>query len=235
MDMIKKRRYVTEAEVRFYAIQMAGAIKYMHAKGIIHRDLKMGNVFLDKDMNVKIGDFGLAALLMSGKDMLSCRRTTLCGTPNYIAPEILEKGKKGHDHTVDIWALGIIMYVPLISSSRFLLIDLALQCLLESHLSNRQRKTRSIVRQESWNMTGQNSAHQTITSDKRRKISLQRSSRRRRIDPTRTQLYSTHSSPVDGFLNRMKCLQGFSMKPQALTIFSQSDSVVGEAMLTPGT
>jgi serine/threonine protein kinase len=37
------------------------------------------------------------------------RRTTLCGTPNYIAPEILEKGKKGHDHTVDIWSLGIIV------------------------------------------------------------------------------------------------------------------------------
>lgn len=88
---------------------MAGAIKYMHAKGIIHRDLKMGNIFLDKDMNVKIGDFGLAALLMSGKDWNACRRTTLCGTPNYIAPEILSKDKQGHDHAVDIWSLGIIM------------------------------------------------------------------------------------------------------------------------------
>ena len=102
---------MTEPEVRFYTVQIAGAIKYMHSRGIIHRDLKMGNIFLDKDMNVKVGDFGLAALLMSGKDMQACRRTTLCGTPNYIAPEILEKGKGGHDHTVDIWSLGIIMYV----------------------------------------------------------------------------------------------------------------------------
>jgi serine/threonine protein kinase len=109
MDMVKKRRFLTEPEVRFYTIQTAGAIKYMHAKGIIHRDLKMGNIFLDKDMNIKVGDFGLAALLMSGKDMSACRRTTLCGTPNYIAPEILEKSKKGHDHAVDIWSLGIIM------------------------------------------------------------------------------------------------------------------------------
>lgn len=109
MDMVKKRKYLTEPEVRFYTVQIAGAVKYMHAKGIIHRDLKMGNIFLDKDMNVKIGDFGLAALLMSNKDMAACRRTTLCGTPNYIAPEILAKNNGGHDHAVDIWSLGIIM------------------------------------------------------------------------------------------------------------------------------
>lgn len=109
MDMVKRRKGLTEPEVRFYSIQIAGAIKYMHGKGIIHRDLKMGNIFLDKNMNAKIGDFGLAALLVTGKDMQTIRRTTLCGTPNYIAPEILEKGKKGHDHMVDIWSLGIIM------------------------------------------------------------------------------------------------------------------------------
>ncbi len=113
MDMVKKRRYITEPEVRYYTIQIAGAIKYMHSKGIIHRDLKMGNIFLDSHMNVKIGDFGLAALLISGKDMATVRRTTLCGTPNYIAPEILEKGKKGHDQAVDIWSLGIIIFAML--------------------------------------------------------------------------------------------------------------------------
>jgi serine/threonine protein kinase len=111
MDMVKKRKYVTEPEVRFWTVQIAGAIKYMHARGIIHRDLKMGNIFLDKNMNVKVGDFGLAALLMTGKDWKDCRRTTLCGTPNYIAPEILSKDKGGHDHAVDIWSLGIIMWV----------------------------------------------------------------------------------------------------------------------------
>lgn len=110
MDMVKRRKGLTEPEVRFYAVQITGAIKYMHAKGIIHRDLKMGNIFLDSHMNAKIGDFGLAALVVTGRDMQTIRRTTLCGTPNYIAPEILEKGKKGHDHMVDIWSLGIIMY-----------------------------------------------------------------------------------------------------------------------------
>lgn len=119
MDVVKKRKYITEPEVRFWTVQMAGAIKYMHGKGIIHRDLKMGNIFLDKNMNVKVGDFGLAALLMSGKDWQACRRTTLCGTPNYIAPEILSKDKSGHDHAVDIWSLGIIIFAMLTGKPPF--------------------------------------------------------------------------------------------------------------------
>ncbi|KAF5674670.1 plk kinase [Fusarium heterosporum] len=119
MDMVKRRKGLTEPEVRFYSVQIAGAIKYMHSKGIIHRDLKMGNIFLDSQMNAKIGDFGLAALLVTGRDMHTIRRTTLCGTPNYIAPEILEKGRKGHDHMVDIWSLGIIMYAMFTSKPPF--------------------------------------------------------------------------------------------------------------------
>lgn len=119
MEMVKKRKGLTEAEVRFYTIQIAGAIKYMHGKGIIHRDLKMGNIFLDRNMNAKVGDFGLAALLVTGNDMHTIRRTTLCGTPNYIAPEILQKGKAGHDHNVDIWSLGIIMFAMLTTKPPF--------------------------------------------------------------------------------------------------------------------
>ncbi|PHH55934.1 Serine/threonine-protein kinase plo1 [Ceratocystis fimbriata CBS 114723] len=119
MDMVRRRKGLTEPEVRFYSVQVSGAIKYMHTKGIIHRDLKMGNIFLDSRMNAKIGDFGLAALVVTGTDMHTIRRTTLCGTPNYIAPEILEKGKKGHDHMVDIWSLGIIMFAMLTSKPPF--------------------------------------------------------------------------------------------------------------------
>lgn len=119
MEMVKKRKGLTEAETRFYTVQIAGAIKYMHGKGIIHRDLKMGNIFLDKHMNAKVGDFGLAALLVTGNDMHTIRRTTLCGTPNYIAPEILQKGKAGHDHMVDIWSLGIIIFAMLTTKPPF--------------------------------------------------------------------------------------------------------------------
>lgn len=111
MEMVKARKFLSEPEVRRYVIQMCGAIKYLHGKNVIHRDLKMGNIFLDENMNVKIGDFGLAALLLSQSEYSLNRRRTLCGTPNYIAPEVLAKSWKGHDHKVDLWSLGIIMYV----------------------------------------------------------------------------------------------------------------------------
>ena len=90
-------------------IQTCGAIKYLHQRNIVHRDLKTGNLFLDADMNVKVGDFGLAALLVSQSDYGAIRRTTMCGTPNYLAPEVLEKTGKGHDEKVDLWAIGIMM------------------------------------------------------------------------------------------------------------------------------
>lgn len=94
-------------EVRRHVIQTCGAVKYLHMHNIVHRDLKTANLFLDQDMNVKVGDFGLAAVLVGPNDA-EMRRTTLCGTPNYMAPEILEKGGKGHNEKIDIWAIGII-------------------------------------------------------------------------------------------------------------------------------
>lgn len=114
-DMVRARKGISLPEIRRFVVQLCGAIKYMHARNVIHRDLKMGNLFLDHEMNVKIGDFGLAAILVSPGEYEGSytkalsRRTTLCGTPNYIAPEILDKGKRGHDLKVDIWALGCIM------------------------------------------------------------------------------------------------------------------------------
>ena len=125
MDMIRKRGCLSLPEVRRFTIQLCGAIKYMHTRNVIHRDLKLGNVFLDHRMNVKIGDFGLAAVLAS-KDELEgvfdksySRRTTVCGTPNYIAPEIIQKDKKGHDHKVDIWALGVMVFTMLTGGPPF--------------------------------------------------------------------------------------------------------------------
>ncbi|KAI9784837.1 MAG: Cell cycle serine/threonine-protein kinase cdc5/MSD2 [Geoglossum umbratile] len=115
MEMVKARKYLTGPEVRAFTIQTAGAIKYMHSKNVIHRDLKMGNIFLDANMNIKVGDFGLAALLYSPEG----RRTTICGTPNYIAPEILEKSRNGHNFEVDLWSLGIIIYAMLVGTPPF--------------------------------------------------------------------------------------------------------------------
>jgi Protein kinase domain len=89
----------------------------MHQRCVIHRDLKMGNLFIDAHMNIKIGDFGLAAVVVDDRE----RRQTMCGTPNYIAPELLAKShaSRGHGHKVDTWAIGIICYAMLIGTPPF--------------------------------------------------------------------------------------------------------------------
>ncbi|KAI7209792.1 Pkinase-domain-containing protein [Hortaea werneckii] len=117
-DMLKKRKHLTLPEIRRFIIQIAGAVKYLHHRHIVHRDLKTGNLFLDHEMNVKVGDFGLAALLVTEREMEVKRRTTMCGTPNYLAPEILEKGK-GHDEKVDLWAIGVIAYTLAVGKAPF--------------------------------------------------------------------------------------------------------------------
>ena len=71
-------------------------VKYLHDNKIIHRDLKLGNIFLNDNMEIKLGDFGLATKV----DYDGERKRTLCGTPNYIAPEVLQK--KGHSFEVRI-------------------------------------------------------------------------------------------------------------------------------------
>lgn len=64
---------------------MCNALKYLHKNRVIHRDLKLGNLFLNEKLKIKLGDFGLAAKL----DFDSEKRHTVCGTPNYLAPEVL--------------------------------------------------------------------------------------------------------------------------------------------------
>ncbi|KAL4985890.1 hypothetical protein BDW68DRAFT_198530 [Aspergillus falconensis] len=111
MDMVRKRRCLSLPEVRRFMVQLCGAVKYLHKRNVAHRDLKMGNLFLDRNMDIKVGDFGLAAMIMSEKD--EKRRKTLCGTPNYIAPEVLDRSKGGHTQKVDIWSLGVICFAML--------------------------------------------------------------------------------------------------------------------------
>lgn len=93
---------------------MLSAIIYLHKNRVIHRDLKLGNLFLSDKMEIKLGDFGLATKV----DFEGERKKTICGTPNYIAPEILE-GKQGHSYEVDVWSLGVIAYTLLVGKPPF--------------------------------------------------------------------------------------------------------------------
>ncbi|KIH67603.1 kinase domain protein [Ancylostoma duodenale] len=113
MELHKRRRAVTEPEARFFTHQVCLAVDYLHDKKVIHRDLKLGNLFLNGELQVKIGDFGLATTV----DIEGERKKTLCGTPNYIAPEVLDK--KGHSFEVDIWAIGCILYTLLFGRPPF--------------------------------------------------------------------------------------------------------------------
>ena len=80
-------------------------MKYLQKLKIIHRDLKLDNFLLGDNLEIKIGDFGLAA-------MGSQPRKTICGTPSYIAPEILDS-RNGYSYEVDVWSIGIATYLML--------------------------------------------------------------------------------------------------------------------------
>jgi serine/threonine protein kinase len=85
----------------FYAAQVVVMFEYLHSKNIIYRDLKPENVLIDKDGYLKLTDFGFAKICEG-------RTYTLCGTPEYLAPEILLN--KGHGKPVDWWTFGVLLY-----------------------------------------------------------------------------------------------------------------------------
>jgi serine/threonine protein kinase len=115
MDMLRRRRRFTEPEARFFLVQLIGACYYMHTHQVIHRDLKLGNLLLDSSMNIKVGDFGLAALIESPGE----RKKTICGTSNYIAPEVLFDTANGHSFEVDTWSIGVILYTLVVGRPPF--------------------------------------------------------------------------------------------------------------------
>ncbi|KAM1023406.1 hypothetical protein ACFX13_045005 [Malus domestica] len=107
-DKIVHHGRLSEGEARRYFQQLIDGVDYCHSKGVYHRDLKPENLLLDSLGNLKISDFGLSALPEQGVSLL---RTT-CGTPNYVAPEVLSH--KGYDGAVaDVWSCGVILYVLL--------------------------------------------------------------------------------------------------------------------------
>lgn len=83
MELNKQRGPLTEHEARFYTIQVAEGVKHLHNLQIIHRDLKLGNLFLNEHLQVKIGDFGLATFCEKNE-----KKMTRGGTPNYIARKL---------------------------------------------------------------------------------------------------------------------------------------------------
>jgi polo-like kinase 1 len=113
-ELLRRRKRLHELEVMYYSKQIIDSLFYLHKHRVIHRDLKLGNLFINEKLELKLGDFGLATKL----DFDGERKRTICGTPNYIAPEVLE-GRNGHSYEVDIWSLGVIIYTLIIGKPPF--------------------------------------------------------------------------------------------------------------------
>lgn len=120
-DKIVHQGKLRESESRRYFQQLIDAVDYCHSKGVYHRDLKPENLLLNSQGNLKVSDFGLSALQhqIKGDGLLH----TTCGTPNYLAPEVLSH--QGYDgSSADVWSCGVILYVLMAGYLPFEEIDL---------------------------------------------------------------------------------------------------------------
>lgn len=109
-DAIVSKGCFKEDEAFVLFQQLIGAIRYLHSQNIVHRDLKPENILFDSrstEAQVKITDFGLSKIWDKSQGPLK----TMCGSPGYVAPEVLEG--KGYGHLVDIWSAGVVLYVLL--------------------------------------------------------------------------------------------------------------------------
>lgn len=104
-DLQQCRGTFSNQESRYFVNQILQGLQYIHENGIIHRDLKLSNILIDSNMQLKIGDFGLA-IRINDPRLLSRKP---CGTTNYLAPEVVNC--KGFTYRSDVWAVGVIAFV----------------------------------------------------------------------------------------------------------------------------
>jgi len=110
-DRIVQKEYYNELEARDLIMMLLQTVEHIHGLGIVHRDIKPENLLLastDDDKHVKLCDFGFAAKVGSPQEQCL---TQLCGTPGYVAPEILKR--KPYGAAVDIWSIGVLTYILL--------------------------------------------------------------------------------------------------------------------------
>eukprot|EP00350_Pseudokeronopsis_sp_OXSARD2_P000097 CAMPEP_0170553308 /NCGR_PEP_ID=MMETSP0211-20121228/11125_1 /TAXON_ID=311385 /ORGANISM="Pseudokeronopsis sp., Strain OXSARD2" /LENGTH=131 /DNA_ID=CAMNT_0010861541 /DNA_START=264 /DNA_END=659 /DNA_ORIENTATION=+ len=98
---------MSEDEGRHYFFEILEALNYAHRNGVAHRDLKPENILLDSDNKIKLADFGLSSFIIDGVGL-----STSCGSPNYLAPEVVSS--QPYDGCMaDMWSAGVILYAIL--------------------------------------------------------------------------------------------------------------------------
>ncbi|KAJ2964982.1 hypothetical protein NQZ79_g180 [Umbelopsis isabellina] len=110
-DYVASRQRLPEAETRLLIWQLLVGLDYLHANNVVHRDLKLENVLFvnKKELRIKIGDFGLATFLRTDFYL-----TSRCGTPSYVAPEVLAPASsRAYGKEIDLWSLGVMLYICL--------------------------------------------------------------------------------------------------------------------------
>ncbi|XP_070832083.1 serine/threonine-protein kinase SIK1 [Chaetodon trifascialis] len=112
-DHLTSNGRMSEDEARKKFWQILTAVDYCHRHHIVHRDLKTENLLLDANMNIKLADFGFGNFYNAGEPL-----STWCGSPPYAAPEVFE-GKEYEGPQLDIWSLGVVLYVLVCGSLPF--------------------------------------------------------------------------------------------------------------------
>ncbi|KAK8836586.1 hypothetical protein M9Y10_037520 [Tritrichomonas musculus] len=107
---------LSEPQTRKVLKDVINGLIYIHRRKIIHYDLKLENFIIGSDGKVKIADFGLSTFLKKEEDK---KNSTICGTPNYMSPEIVMKKDAGNSFASDIWAIGVAAYIMLIGRAPF--------------------------------------------------------------------------------------------------------------------
>lgn len=109
----KPNRKIDEIDCKYIFTQIMWGIDYLHSKNVYHRDIKLENIIIDENNNIKIIDFGFGASEPKTK-LLSF----FCGTPSYMPPEIVLK-KDYLGSQADIWSIGILLFTLLCGSFPF--------------------------------------------------------------------------------------------------------------------
>ena len=100
---------------RFYAAEVLLALDYLHQNNIVYHDLKLDNILLNVDGHIKVADYGLCKENMPWGQVTQ----TFCGTPEFMAPEILDESGRGYTRAVDWWAFGVLLFEMLLGQAPF--------------------------------------------------------------------------------------------------------------------